>query len=55
MNIADKIIESQDVKEMTRKAIKVILAIDHTDPIGLELAEEFLAEYGEPVEPCPAQ
>ena len=47
MEIAKKIRENQNVKEMTRRAIEAILAVNPMDPAGIELAEEFEAEYGE--------
>lgn len=49
MKIADKVTSCQNVKEMTRKAIKAILSINPDDPVGIELAEDFEKSYGESV------
>ncbi len=49
MDVAKAVLDAQNVKEMTRRAIKVILAIDPMDPVGMELVEDFKKEYGESV------
>ena len=47
MTIAEKIMAQRDVKEMTRRAIRTILAINPDDEDGIALRAEFEREYGE--------
>lgn len=47
MTIAEYIASQQDVQEMTRKAIKMLLELQ--DPIGIELSKEYEERYGESV------
>ena len=49
MSIADEVRAAQDEKEMTRNAIKMLLAINPGDSEGIALAAEFREAYGENV------
>lgn len=46
MSIAEQVRSAQNVKEMTRKAIKFLIACGQD---ASDLVEEFSMKYGEPV------
>lgn len=50
MKIAEKIIEQQNTKEMTRKAILTLKSLGENVE---DLENEFLITYNEPVTPLP--
>ena len=49
MGMAAKVLAQQDTKEMTRRALRILLAIDGDSAETAQMCKEFKATYGEEV------